>query len=138
MVQRRAEPARQRDHRPGAVHVRGALRVLGDGDVVDGGAVHHMIDGAELGDGVVGEAEMVRGQVADQCLCPIAPRVVALGRQPFEPGQRLAADQYPDLGVGGPVQNSRYDSAANKPGTAGNDIAHAVMVVVCPANVNAV
>ena len=136
MVQRRAEPTGQCDHRPGAVHVRGALRVLVDGDVVDGGAVHHVIDRAELGDGVVGKAEMVRGQVADQCLGPITPRS-CLGCQPFEPGQRLATDQYPDLGIGEPIQNPRHDSAANKPGTAGNDIAHEVMVVGCPTNVNA-
>jgi hypothetical protein len=125
VVQRRAESTGQGDHRPGAIHVRGTLRVLGDGDVVDGGAVHHVFDGAELGDGVVGQAEMVCGEVADQRLCPITPGVVALRGQPFEPGQRLAPDQHPDLGIGGPIQNSRHHSPANKPGTAGNDIAHA-------------
>ena len=134
-MQRGAEPARERDHRPRSVHIRGALRVLVGGDVVDGGAVHHVTDCAHAGNGVVGEAEIVRCQVADQRPCSVAP-----GRRPrsraFRTSSTTPVGQGPKLRRRGPVQNSRDDSAANKPGTAGNDI-HAVMLVGRPANVNA-
>ena len=66
MVQRRIEPTSQVDHRTGALDVCGALLGLTDGDVVDRGAMHDMVDGAEFGDGVVGEPEVGRGEVADQ------------------------------------------------------------------------
>ena len=137
VVQRRVQPTRERDHRPCAVDVRGALRVLGGGDVVDGGAVHHMVDGAQLADGLVGEPEILRGQVADQRLGPITPRLVASAWRAARTWSTTPDGQGPRPGIGGPVQNSRDDSATNKPGTAGNDIAHAVMVVRWPANVNA-
>ena len=135
VVQGRVEPTRQADHRAGAIDVRGALRVLGGGEVVDGGAVHHVVDGSELGDRLIGQAEVRRGQVADQRFRALTP-----GRrgQPFEPRQRFAADQHPHLGVIAAGENLRNDSATNKPGTAGNDIAHAVMVAPRQAKVNSV
>ena len=121
MVQRRVEPKSQVDHRAGALDVGGALLGLADGDVVDRGAMHDMVDGAEFGDRVVGEPEVGRGEVADQRFRPFTP----LEGQPLEPRQRLSTDQHPHLGVVAAGQHLRHDAAANKPGTAGNDIAHA-------------
>ena len=77
MVQRRVEPTGQVDHRAGALHVGRALVGLVGGDVVDRGAVHDVVDGAQLGDGLVGEAEIVCGQVADQRLSPGRPSSAA-------------------------------------------------------------
>ena len=122
MVQRRVEPTGQLDHRAGALDIGGALVGLGGGDVVDRGAVHDVIDGAQLGDDLVGEPEVGRGEVADQRFRPRRPMSPG---QALEPRQRLAADQDPHLGVVVAGQNLRHDTAADKPGTAGNDIAHA-------------
>ncbi len=126
------------DHRPGALDVGGALVVLGGGDVVDGGAVHDVVDGAELGDGLVGEPEIGRGEVADQRLSPGRP-TGRLGASRSNRASDSAADQDPDLGVVGLRSRiSRHHSAADKPGTAGNDIAHASHGHLWPAKVNAV
>ena len=65
MVQRGVQPTGQVDHRAGALHVGRPLVGLVSGDVVDRGAVHDVVDGAQLGDGLVGEAEIGCGQVAD-------------------------------------------------------------------------
>jgi hypothetical protein len=115
------EPARQVDDGAGAVDVGRALAVLVGGDVVDRRAMHDVIDAAQFGDGLVGEAEVRRGEVADQGFRAFAP----LGGEPFEPGQRCAAHEHPHLGVIATVQDLRHHSAANEPGTAGNEIAHA-------------
>jgi hypothetical protein len=121
VVQRRIQPDGEVDHRSGAVDVRGPLGVLVDGDVVDRGAVHHVVDVADLGDSVVGDPEVGRGQVADQRFRAVAP----LFGEALEPGQGLPAHQHPHLGVIAAGQNPGYDAATNEPGTAGNDIAHA-------------
>jgi hypothetical protein len=52
MVQRRIEPPGQLYHGTGALDIGGALVILPGRDVVDRGAVHHVIDGAEFGDGI--------------------------------------------------------------------------------------
>ena len=121
MVQRRVQALGQLDHRPGAVDVGGALGVVVGGDVVDRTAVHDVVDGAELGDGLVAEPEVGGGEVADQRFGSLTP----LGGQAFEPGERLAAHQHPHLCVALAGQERGHDAAANEPGTAGNDIAHA-------------
>jgi len=124
-MQRGVEPAGQVDHRAGALHVGGSLGGLVGGEVVDRRAVHDVVDGAELGDGVVGEAEVRRGEVADQRFRPLTPGLITFGGQSLEPGQRRPADQHPYLGVVATGQDLRNDPAPDKPGTAGNDITHA-------------
>ena len=64
MVQRGVHPTGQVDHRAGALHVGRPLVGLVSGDVVDRGAVHDVVDGAQLGDGLVGEAEINCRQVS--------------------------------------------------------------------------
>ena len=61
--------------------------------------MHDVLDGAQLGDGLVGEAEVRRGEVADQRFRPHSPGLVTLGGEPLEPGQRLPSHQHPHLGV---------------------------------------
>ena len=122
MVQRRVESARQLDDGTGAVHVGRALLGFGRGDVIDRGTVHDMVDiRAQLGDGLVGQPEAWLGQLAHQRFRSFTP----LAGQPFEATQRRAAHQDPHLGVRSGVQQTAHHAAPNKPGTAGNDIAHA-------------
>ena len=125
VVQRRVEAEGEVDDRPGALDVGGALVVLGGGHVVDGGAVHDMIDGAQFGDGVVGQPEARGGEVADQRFSPLAPGVIAVGGEPLEPAEGLAPDQNPHFGVIAVRQDLGHHAPANKPSTAGNDILHA-------------
>ena len=137
VVQRRAKSARQPDHRPGALDVGAALGGLGHRDVVDRAAVHDVLDGrksGQAGDGFVAEAQVRLGQVADQGFRSVAPFLGQL----FEACQGRAAHENADLGVGMCLQQFRYDSATNKPGTAGNDIAHGAMVVAATRQVKEV
>src|SRR5262245_27000904 len=83
--------------------------------------MYDVVDGTQLGDGLVGEAEIRRGEVADQGFRALSP----LGGEPLESGQRLSSNQHPHLGVLAAGQDVRHHSAANKPSTAGNDITHA-------------
>ena len=122
VVKHRVQPARQLEDGAGALDVGGALLRLTGGEVVDGRTVHQMVYLTQLGDGLLGQPEL--GQPADQRLCPVAP----LDGQAFEAAQRLAADQDPYLGIGSGGQQTGYDAAPNKPGTAGNDIPHAAIV----------
>ncbi len=55
--------------------------------------LHHVIDGLQLGKGVVGEPEPLCCQVSYQRSCSIAPRILPSGRQLFEPRQRFSADK---------------------------------------------
>ena len=105
MMQRRVQPTSQVDDRAGALHVGRPLVGVVGGDVVDRRAMHDVVDGAELGDGFVGEAEASRREVADQRFRPLSPGLVALGGEPLEPGERLPPDQHPHLGVFAPGQN---------------------------------
>ncbi len=125
MMQRGVQPTGQVDHRAGALHVGRLLVGLLSGDVVDRRAMHDVVDGAQLGDGLVGEVEVRRGEVPDQRFRPLSPRLVALGGEPLEPGQRLPSHQHPHFGVIVTGQDLRHHPAADKPGTAGNDITHA-------------
>lgn len=121
VVQCGAESTRQSNHGPGPVDVGGPLRGLVDGDVVDRRAVHHVRDIPEVGHIGVGEAEILRGQVSDQGFRALTP---VLG-QTFEAVQRLAAHQDEHLGGGVTGEDLRHHPPTDKPGTAGNDIAHA-------------
>ena len=125
VVQRRIEAKGQVDDSAGAVDIGRALLGVGDGDVVDSRTVHDVVDGAEFVDGFVGQPQIGCSQVTDQWFCSLSPWALALGGQPLEPFERLAADQDPHLGVLVAGQNLGHDASANKPGTAGNDIAHA-------------
>ena len=125
VVQRRVEAEGEVDDRPGALDVGGTLVVLGGGHVVDGGAVHDMVDGPQFGDGVVGQPESRGGEVADQRFRSLTPGVIPVGGKPLEPAERLTPDQNPHLGVIAVRQDLRHHTPANKPGTAGNDILHA-------------
>jgi hypothetical protein len=57
--------------------------------------MHHMLDVAQLGDGLVGQPEIGLGQVADQRFCSFTP---LLG-EAFEPAQRRTTNHHPHLGV---------------------------------------
>jgi len=96
VVQRGVQPHGQLDRGAGAVDVGGTLLGLagGDGrDVIDRRAVHHVVDLAQLGDGLVGKRQL--GQVPDQWFYPFIP----LNGPAFEPPQRLAANQHPHLRI---------------------------------------
>ena len=122
VVQCRVEPARQLDDGTGALHVGRALLGFGGGDVVDRRTVHDVADiRAQIGDGLVGQPEARLGQLAHQRFCSFTPLVGEL----FEATQRRAANQDPHLGIRSGVQQTGHHAASNKPGTAGNDIAHA-------------
>ena len=99
MMHRGVQPTGQLDNRAGALHVGRPLGVLVGGDVVDRRAMHDVVDCAQLGDGLVGESEGRGGEVADQRLRPLSPRLVLLVGEPLEPGERLPPHQHPHLGV---------------------------------------
>ena len=63
-MQRGVQPTGQIDDRAGALHVGRPLVVLVGGDVVDRRAMHDVVDDAELGDGLVGEAEANCSQIS--------------------------------------------------------------------------
>ncbi len=77
------EPARQLGHGPGALDIGGPLRGLVGADVIDGSAVHHMVDVSQLGHGAVRQVQVGRNQVADEGFCPLTP----VGGQVFEAAQ---------------------------------------------------
>ncbi len=118
MVEGGAQPLCQRNDGAGALDVGFALLGLADRDVIDRRAVHQVVDLAELGDHLLSQIQL--GQFPDQRLYPVTP----IEGEALEAAQRLAPDQYPHLGIGLMVQQSGNESAANKPGTAGNDIPH--------------
>ena len=122
VVQRRVQAPGQSDHRPGALDVGDSLAVLGGGDVVDRGAVDHVVDRTESLDNGVAQAEVRCREVADQRLHPL---VGPADGQAVEAAERLGAHQH----VHGCGARQRQDfgdqSATDEPGTAGNDIAHA-------------
>ena len=84
---------RQLDDGAGALDVGGPLLGLAGGDVVDRRAMHHVVDLAQLGDGLVGQLEF--REVGDQWFYPFVP----VHGPAFETPQRLAANQHPHLRV---------------------------------------
>ena len=122
VVQRRAQALRELDHRAGALDVDRLLLGLPGRDVVDRRAVHHVVDPTELREVVAGQRQA--GQLTDQGFRTLTP----LGGQPLESPERLATDQHRHLRVRPGLQQTRYDAAPDKPGTAGNDISHSAIV----------
>jgi hypothetical protein len=99
VVQCGVQPPGQFDDGASALNmgdVGGPLLSLAGGDgraVIDRRAVHHVVDLAQLGDGLVGELEF--RQVFDQRFYSFVP----VQGPSFEPPQRLAADQHPHLRI---------------------------------------
>ena len=65
VMQFRVQATGKSDHRAGALDVGASLTFLGGGDVVDRGAVHHVVDRTESVDDAVAQAEVRCGEVAD-------------------------------------------------------------------------
>ena len=115
---------RELGHPAGAVYVRAALVGVADRQIVDRTQMDHVIDAAGVAQqdqGVVGEAQPVDGQVADDGGHPVGVGVPEVVEDGGETGERGLAHQGDHPGVVA-LQQAVQDPSTDESGRAGHEV----------------